>query len=188
MSESIIIYLIGWPGVGKLTIAKEILKNDKSFILCDNHLINNVIFSLLRLNEKYIVPEESWDYIGKIRDIVFDFITQDKKNNYILTNVLNNDEGDKSLFQKVENLAKRKNALLVPVKLFAEYDIHSQRIQNIEREKLFKSRDLEDIMPYESLLKISHENLLEIDTTNLSAAESAKKIQNHIQNLISLHK
>jgi hypothetical protein len=160
MSKSIIIYLIGWPGVGKLTIAKEILKDDKSFILCDNHLINNVIFSLLRLNEKYIIPEESWEYIGKIRDVVFDFIAHDKKNNYILTNVLNDDEGDKSLFQKVENLARRKNALLIPVKLFAEYNEHAKRIQNIKREKLFKSRDLKDIMSYKNLLKISHENLL----------------------------
>ena len=180
MNKSLILYLIGHPGVGKLTIAKEM----KNYTLCDNHLINNVIFSLLKLDEQYHVPESAWDYIEQVRDVVFDFISHDKRNHYILTNVLNDDEGDRRLFQKVENLAERKNAILVPVKLFVDYDVHVKRIQNADRVKLLKSRDRDDIKPYESLLKIAHKNLLELDTTNLSAIESAGKIENYIKNLV----
>jgi shikimate kinase len=41
-----LIYLIGFAGCGKLTIAKAIQKKIDC-ILVDNHLINNVIFSLI---------------------------------------------------------------------------------------------------------------------------------------------
>jgi hypothetical protein len=180
MNKSIILYLIGHPGVGKLTIAKEM----KDYILCDNHLINNVIFSLLRLDKKYSVLDFAWDCVGKIRDVVFDFISHDKVNNYVLTNVLNDDDEDRRLFQKVEELAKVRDSVLVPVKLFAEYDVHIKRIQNSERAKLLKSRDVNDIKSYDVLLKISHKNLFELDTTNLFAKESAKIIENYIKNLI----
>jgi shikimate kinase len=33
-----VVHLIGFPGVGKLTIAKEIAKQRPDFILVDNHL------------------------------------------------------------------------------------------------------------------------------------------------------
>ncbi|MEY4463771.1 MAG: hypothetical protein RLZZ81_742 [Pseudomonadota bacterium] len=40
-----IIYLIGKPGTGKYTIAKELVES--VYIICDNQLINNPIFALL---------------------------------------------------------------------------------------------------------------------------------------------
>jgi len=59
-----IIYLIGNPGCGKYTIAQEICKH--GFTLCDNHLINNPIFSLLNYNK---IPDYEWqsiDSVGKL--------------------------------------------------------------------------------------------------------------------------
>ena len=45
--NSTIIYLIGFAGCGKLTIAKAIQAR-YDCILVDNHFINNVILSLMR--------------------------------------------------------------------------------------------------------------------------------------------
>ncbi len=178
MYPSFIVYLIGHPGVGKLTIAKEM----KNYILCDNHLINNVIFSLLKFDEKPQISEFAWSCVERVRDIVLDFISHDKVNNYILTNVLiDAEDEDNKIFKKVEAMAKMKNATLIPVKLFASHEIHCQRIRNIERSKLFKSRDIEDTKSYSHLLKISHKNLLELDTTHLTAKESAIEIEKHIK-------
>ncbi|HJD60261.1 MAG TPA: hypothetical protein LFW20_06440 [Rickettsia endosymbiont of Omalisus fontisbellaquei] len=42
-----IIYLIGKPGTGKYTIAKELSKS--GYVICDNQLINKPIFALLVL-------------------------------------------------------------------------------------------------------------------------------------------
>ena len=58
---TVILYLIGKAGTGKYTIAKEIEKS--GFSLCDNHLINNPIFSLLNLDGQSPVPQFAWDAI-----------------------------------------------------------------------------------------------------------------------------
>jgi len=49
-----IIYLIGFAGTGKLTVAKEIIKHNKEFTLIDNHKINDLIFN--GLINKEIIP------------------------------------------------------------------------------------------------------------------------------------
>ena len=70
---TIILYLIGTPGTGNYTIAKEIAKS--GYVICDNHLINNPIFELLGYDGLKNIPEFAWDAIGKIRNCIFDFLT-----------------------------------------------------------------------------------------------------------------
>ena len=41
-----IIYIIGKPGTGKYTIAQEFAK--LGFVICDNQLVNNPVFTLLK--------------------------------------------------------------------------------------------------------------------------------------------
>lgn len=49
--KNTIIYLLGFPGTGKYTIAKEICKQ-ADFKLVDNHLINNPLFTLIENDDK----------------------------------------------------------------------------------------------------------------------------------------
>ena len=58
-----IIYLIGHYGVGKLTIAKAICAAT-SARLFDNHLANNVVFSLIPTDGRTKLPPRIWDLIG----------------------------------------------------------------------------------------------------------------------------
>ena len=51
-----IVYLIGKPGVGKYTIAKELRKS--GFIVCDNQLVNSPIFTLLNYDGYTKIPEK----------------------------------------------------------------------------------------------------------------------------------
>ena len=83
-NNSYIIYLIGKPGTGKYTIAQELAKF--GFIVCDNQLINNPIFTLLNYDGFSKIPEIGWNAIGHIRTAVFDFIAIEQKHNYVLTN------------------------------------------------------------------------------------------------------
>lgn len=53
--ENTFIYLMGFAGTGKLTIAKELQKIVPS-ILVDNHLILNVVFSLIEPEFKAMDP------------------------------------------------------------------------------------------------------------------------------------
>ena len=70
-NNSYIIYLIGKPGTGKYTIAQELAKF--GFIVCDNQLINNPIFTLLNYDGFSKIPEIGWNAIGHIRTVCLRF-------------------------------------------------------------------------------------------------------------------
>ncbi|MCC8368775.1 MAG: hypothetical protein LN573_01645 [Rickettsia endosymbiont of Oxypoda opaca] len=173
-----IIYLIGKPGTGKYTIAKYLAK--QGYIICDNQLINNPVFALLKYDGFKNIPESAWHIIKKIRDNIFEFITQESENNYVLTNVLNENEGDHSLFRQVENMAVKRNSLFIPIKLLISFEENNKRIQNPERAERYKSLRIEQDLP---LINISHPHLLELDVSTLSASKAAEKILEHVKKL-----
>ncbi|MFY9589609.1 hypothetical protein [Rickettsia endosymbiont of Halotydeus destructor] len=172
---TIIIYLIGKPGTGKYTIAKELAKHD--YIICDNQLINNPVFALLKYDGFKDIPEFAWEIIRKIRNNIFEFITKEPENSYVLTNVLNEDEGDHKLFKQVENMALQRSSLFVPVKLLISEAENKKRVANSERAVRYKSLKIEENM---ELINISHPHLLELDVSDLSPFEAAKKILEHV--------
>ena len=180
MTKKIILYLIGKPGVGKYTIACELAKH--GFVVCDNQLANNPIFQLLNCNGFSKIPEFAWNAIKKIRDAIFDFISIEPNNNYVLTNVLNEDEGDRLLYAQVKQLAYDRKSIFVPVKLHILEDEHIKRIKNPVRRERYKSIDPNDTCDQKELLNISDVNLLEIDVSYLSSEEAVEKILNHVNN------
>jgi hypothetical protein len=172
-----IIYLIGKPGVGKYTTAQEIAKS--GYVICDNQLINNPIFTLVGYDGFGNVSDDAWNAIKKIRDSVFDFIECEPHNNYVLTNVLNDDEGDRALFIQVEGMTKKRGSIFVPIKLTVSKEEHLKRIQEPSRRVRYKSIDPQDVYDSQELLFITHKNLLQLDTTQMSAVDTAKCILDH---------
>ena len=179
MGNKIILYLIGKPGVGKYTIACELAK--RGFVVCDNQLANNPIFTLLQYDGFTKIPDFAWNAIKKIRDTMLDFIEIESNNNYVLTNVLLEDEGDKNLYEQVKKMSENKKSLFIPVKLLISEDEHLKRIKNISRRERYKSIDINDVYDKKSLIFILDSNLLEIDVSDLSVHESVEKILAHIK-------
>src|SRR5580698_1059674 len=87
--QNTFIYLIGFPGTGKYTIAQEIARKE-NFRLVDNHLINNPVFSLIPLDGQTKLPERIWDNTRKIWEAVSDTIIHisPREYNFVLTNSL----------------------------------------------------------------------------------------------------
>ena len=81
MTQPITLYLIGFAGSGKYTVAKEIAKFE--YRIVDNQLINNPIFSLLDLDGVAPIPEKAWASIEDIRKAILGFVFQDPKSNYV---------------------------------------------------------------------------------------------------------
>lgn len=177
---TIIIYLIGKPGTGKYTIAKEIAQH--GYIVCDNQLINNPIFALLNHDGLTRIPMFAWNSIEKIRDSIFDFISIEPCNNYVLTNVLYEETGDQQLFKKVEELALKRNSLFIPIKLQISEQEHLKRIQNPDRKFRYKTINADEVYIDLSLIEITHPNAMELDVSDVSANYAAVQILAHVKN------
>lgn len=180
--KTVIVYLTGKPGVGKYTIAKAL--SSHGFIICDNQLVNNPIFELLQYDGYTKIPDFAWDAIARIRDSVFEFLVTYKQNNYVLTNNLYEDEGDKRLYNQVKQMAHLRRSLFVPVRLLITVEEHLKRVTKKERLLRWKSIDPEDVYDQTPLLTIIHPNLLELNVSYLSAENAAEKILIHIMKLI----
>ena len=182
--ENTIIYLIGFGGVGKLTIATELEKLE-DFRIVHNQLINNPIFSVVEKVEDQF-PAYVWKKIRQIRDVVFETIKENSPQNlnFVFTNeLIEGSKGDLELYNKVVEIAAARGSKFVPVRLTVTDNEHRKRLVSEERKKSFKVCDesYADRVNGSEVLKIKHRNLINIDTTLISAQESAKYILNKIK-------
>lgn len=186
-NDTSIIYLIGKPGTGKYTIAKELAKS--GFIICDNQLINNPIFTLVSYDgfTNSPVSEAAWQAIGRIQAVILDFIAGEKDRSYVLTNCLyEEDQGDKDCYARVESMALKRGSLFIPVKLIIAQEEHLKRIIEPSRRDRLKSVDPQDVYQPEKLLAVQHSHLLELDVSNLSVFQVAEKILKHKEKISSV--
>lgn len=176
--RSTVIYLTGKPGVGKYTIAKA-LAQKYGFIICDNQLVNNPIFMLLQYDGYAKIPDFAWDSIAVIRAEVLKFLTKVPDKNYVLTNCLMATEEDKEMYQQVENMAKERGSLFVPVELRISKAEHLKRLTTPARRERWKSIDPKDAEDNAPLLQIEHPNLVTLDVSQLSPQDAAEEIRKH---------
>ena len=183
-----IIYLIGHYGVGKLTIAKAICAVTDARLF-DNHLANNVIFSLIRADGRTPLPEGVWDMIDAIRGQAFKAIEEltPADTSFVLTNcLLESDPGDHAAYEKVKAVAARRGNVFVPVLLAASDAAHASRVGSAERAERLKHTDVESAAEKrrrEELLRVDHPNRLDIDTSDLPPDAAARLIIAHAERL-----
>lgn len=179
--KNTIIYLIGGPGIGKQTIAKEI-KEKQNFTIVDNHSYTNAIFSI---SKNYDHPKHE-EYRLKVHNIVIEAIGDicPESDCFIFTNVISCGEED-SYYRPVEELAKKRRALFIPVLLPCNSIKNKKRIANPFRKKHLKTIDPNVVDQITALGPplINHQNLLRLDVTNLSATGVASQIIDYTNNI-----
>lgn len=184
--QNTIIYLIGHYGVGKLTVGTEIAAQTGARIF-DNHLANNVIFSLIREDGRTKIPERAWDLIMTIRRQALAAMAEIARPeaSFVLTNALmEGDPLDRQAFDEVVATAERRGSTFVPVLLSATTAAHAARIPSAEREARLKMTDVEGaarVRASKSLLAVKHTNRLDLETTDLPPAEVARRIIAHAE-------
>ena len=180
-----IIYLLGFPGTGKYTVAKALAKKE-DFRLLDNHLVNNVLFSLIHVDSMTKLSDRVWDNIEKIWQIVCDTLTHisPPDYNFVLTNALFEGHADDLVwFDRVVKMAQDRQALFVPVRLICAIEEHGKRIVAPERSAKFKVIDPSLPLRFaqnDEVLRPSHPNTLTLDITQFSPEEAADKILAHV--------
>jgi hypothetical protein len=182
--QNTIVYLTGYPGVGKLTVAKALCQRTGAKLV-DNHMANNPIFSIIGADGVSPIPEAAWDRVKALRNVLFDTIRHvaPRAFNFVLTNVLLDDDGDRALFDQVAELARQRASLFVPVALRCERQEHHKRIVAPGRAEYHKDArvsGLDKLMAERPLLPIVHPHLLNLDVTHVSPADAATAILDHI--------
>lgn len=176
-----IIYLIGFAGTGKYTIAKEICRLTNARLV-DNHLINNPVFSLIRADGKTPFPESVWEKTWAIRHIVLNVIKDisPAEFSFVFTNELFDDDlYSQKLFSEIVELATNRMSKLIPVLLMCDEEELCNRIQSPERATRLKDTNADNgrkKIHSQKILRIKHPNLLDLNVTNLSALHAAEII------------
>lgn len=178
--KNCIIYLLGFPGVGKRTIAGEIAKHPNFRRIC-NHTINNVVFPFVRVDGKTKMPDEIWERTDRVRKVALDVMVElgNRDFSYVFTNkLLEEDAEDLETFQMLETAAAKMNATFMPVRLTCEKEENKRRIRNLDRDRMMKTINPQviDDMDKAEVLKPVNKNTITLDVTKLSAKEAANEV------------
>jgi predicted kinase len=188
MTNGAFIYLFGFAGSGKLTIANEIAAR-WDCIVVDNHYVNNVIFGLLDIDPESSgeLPEAVWEHIVRVRHTTMDAIRRLARpgRNFVFTNeLLEGVKRHKVFFLEVERVAQDRGAFLLPVRLSVDAEELKRRIVSPERgEKLKITNPAAAVARTESeeVFRPEGYDHLELDVTHLAPEESAERILAELQ-------
>ncbi len=185
------IYLIGFAGTGKLTVAKEIHAkingNPVDSRLIDNHYINNPILGLSPQDGSKPHLSTEWKYANMVRQGVLGAMKDlsPPDDNFIMTNVLiDKDPLDHDIYRDIKATAEARGANFIPVHLSCSLKENQKRIVQPERKTLFKEISPELAKTHhekETIIQIDHPNRLDLDTTAIPAKQAANIILAHAQ-------
>ena len=183
-----VIYLIGVPAVGKHTIAKEIGRLTGARVV-DNQLVNLPVFHVLGYDgrDTFPFPKGAWEQIEKIRSAVLTVVEDfcSRTDSFVFTNVL--EEGDaaaEALFRRIERLASTRGAGFFPVWLTCKAERLRERKDSADRRERLKDTDVSNVTRYIekfAVLRLTHPNALDLDTSEEAAESLARRVIDHIQ-------
>jgi len=179
------IHLIGYPGTGKYTIAQEI-KARGDFRLVDNHLINNPVFTVARIDGKTALPPLVWENTGRIWRIVLESIRDlsPPHFNFIFTNALfETDPEDRAWFEEIRDFVAARGSIYIPVRLtIGDPEEHRRRVTADGRDARFKATDPQGPERFRDrgpILVIDDPHCLTLDVTHLPPATAAEAVLAH---------
>ncbi|WP_028740463.1 phosphotransferase-like protein [Rhizobium leguminosarum] len=182
---SVFVLLLGFPSVGKLTIARE-LGSLISAKIVDNHWFNNPILRLLDEEGTGPLPKGIWEYTGRVRQAVLDAIAaySDPSANFIFTHAgVAGDERSTRTYQQFIDAARQRAAVFVPVRLLCAEEELARRVSSPARRDHLKTTEVETSRSRSRqavVLDIPHQHALTLDVTFMSPSESAAAIRDHI--------
>lgn len=192
---AVLVHLVGFPAVGKYTIATELARlaetRGRRLVVVDNHLTSNVIFSVLPVDGVRPLPETVWDRVDEVRHALLRTIEDLSPDDwsFVFTNVLS--EGvpaDERVVERLRRLAGARDAQYVPVRLSCRTEELLQRVVRPDRSARMKWVDPDGVRAFverSELIEITDAALLDLDVTSTSADDAALAVIEHIEGLAS---
>ena len=180
-----IIYLIGFAGVGKYTVANAI-QNLQPCKIVDNHYVLNPIFNLIAQNGITPLPAQVWDHAMQVRLAVLATIehVSPKDWSFMFTNELTEDPDGSSLnlYSQVLQVAETRGSRFVPVRLLCDLEEHVSRVVRPERRERMKGVDPNDARTKQAnqvLFVPDHANTFTLNVSALTPEVAARTILEH---------
>lgn len=171
----LIVHINGYPGVGKLTIGRALADLIGAKLL-DNHSVFNVAFALTEFKSPAF-----YDTVRAVREIAYQRILELPPGvPVVLTNWYSQGSAwSEENWDRAIELAKERKCALNIVTLHCLPEENARRIQSPERGAKRKPQDAEyvkDNREGRPLLARDGDRLLDLDVTDLSASDAARKI------------
>jgi tRNA uridine 5-carbamoylmethylation protein Kti12 len=179
-----IIVLNGYPGVGKLTIGRE-LASALNGRLLDIHTIYNLAFALTEFQTPAF-----WNTIEQVEKIAYDLVLKRPANEpIILTTVLTtHTDREREEWRRIAALGHARPPFCV-VHIGCDLDENIRRITSAQRDAKRKPRDPEMAKRNQKNAKplagVDAKNLLQLDTTQMTPVDAARAIATWCQTLAS---
>ena len=179
------VYLLGYPGVGKYTVAREIAKLTGAVVV-DNQVVTHPILALLEWDAVSDLPPGTLDYAAPIRDAVLSALEEiaPPELSYVLTNVLDDDEESRALYERVKHVAARRAAVFLPVLLTCRREEQLRRVTSPDRVARLKIADpdkVDEYMRSTPPFVPDDPQLLRLDTTDLAPADAASEVLRRLE-------
>jgi hypothetical protein len=183
LEDARVVQLLGYPGTGKYTVAKELVRlleeDGRSARLLDNHASANLILSLVPTPIRGI-PDEVMARIDHIRDAVFSTLVELTPRDWsiVFTNAPPS-AGKAWNIDRNRAVAAARGAAFVPVLLECDPAEILRRVvspERAERHKLVDPRRTLEILE-ESPPHPPWDDIHRLDVTTLPPTEAAKAIR-----------
>jgi hypothetical protein len=179
----VIFHLVGYPGVGKRTIASEMerlaAEAGQRLVVVDNHLSGNPVLSVLDLAAGS-PPPEAWGLVYEIREVVIRAIERHSPRDwsFVFTNVLtDNGDSDLASVRRLRRLADARASTYRPTVLTCDVDELVRRAGSPGRSDQLKLTDPEVVRSYVGTRALHHPpgaNVL--DVTGLPPEAAARAL------------
>jgi shikimate kinase len=176
LTEPFIVYLLGYPGVGKYTIGRA-LAAQTGAVLIDNQMINHPILALF--NRGVDLPDGAFDRAAPIRDAVFSTLEEiaPPSLSYVFTNNLEDKPEDIAIYNRLHDIAASRDSAFLPVMLTCAREVQLERVQTEERRGRLKVTDAEWLDEFMTSVPLySPAGVMTLDTTEATPEESAAAI------------
>lgn len=177
-SASLVVHINGWPGSGKLTIARHLAER-LGARLADNHTLINPAEALFARSDPLYRSLRA-----AVRKSVFEHLARaPAEQSFIFTDALSDDASDTRAFEDCAALARERGARFVAVVIDCDVEENLKRLTRAGRSKQHKLTDpaiLLDLRGKHRLLRGNGDVVVAVDVTTLGAGEAAECIAGRI--------